>query len=648
MSDGYTERYGIRIPPIVNSAGKPVAEMPHWMVERNVLKNYDQLNEKFPGKLMPRWEHFKVFCDFVWGPENQRFSFEWNPNSCKILEAYHKHRYLAIAGHASSSKTETGALIGVAEFLIDPDNTKVICTSTDAKSAKGKVWGSVENCWNSAVDFYESWNAKFESRGIVGSCFIPGRLISSESIIRMWDGKVINPKRGIELVAAEISKSKESSDKMQGYKADKLILVADELETITPAILETATSNFRMNDRFKMLGMFNPGSFYTPGGVMSKPVDGWSSITEHSESWDTIIEPQGIKGFCLRFDGEKSPNVVAGRKIWKGLLDLDQLNAFKASLGGEKSKSYWTMVRGFWSSSGSLECIYSETDIVSYGADKPVTTWLDQPITLAGLDPAFAHSGDKAVLVIGKVGMARNISTGENQKVFQRVETHVLDNDITDKSIDKSEWVVKLVKEKMQQHNIKVSDLAVDTTGGGAAFASLLRRDIGTGFLDVIFNASASDIQYSSADRKTGKERFVDTMSEIWYVGKELIRSGQLRGLDPDTVLEMTARTYEEKNGKVQVEPKSKMKVRTKKSPDRSDSLFVCLHLARLRHGLTSTERAAPRHTPVQPTLPPQQRQLQAELAALPQWQPQKRRATLSDLAASVGNWAGAGWGDSY
>jgi hypothetical protein len=638
MSNGYVERYGLRIPPIVDSQSRPVATQPDWLIERNICLNYAKLEAKFPGKLLPRHEHFKKFCNHIWGDETKRFYFEFNPNACRILEAHEKHRYLAVAGHASSSKTETMALIGVAEFLIDPENTKVLVTSTDAKSAKGKVWGSIENCWNEAVNFYEEWEAKFQSIGVKGACFIPGKLISSESIIRMWDGKVVNPKRGIELIAAEISKAKEASDKLQGYKADKLLLMADELATITPAVLETATSNFRMNDKFRMIGAFNPDSFYDPGGVMSKPVDGWSSINEHSEEWETVIEPQGINGYCIRFDGEKSPNVLAGRKIWRGLLDMDQLNSFRASLGGEKSKSYWKMVRGYWSPTGSMEAIYSEADIINYHADSPVTTWLMQPTFIAGLDPSYTHGGDKAALVIGKVGRCRNIATGQDHIVFERVETVILDNDITDQSIDKSEWVVRLTKQKMDEYGIKVTDLAVDTSGAGA-FSSLLRRDIGTGFMDVVFNASATEERYSSSDKRTGKERFNDLMSEIWYVGKELIRSGQLKGLDPDTVTEMCARTYDEKNGKVVVEPKDKMKKRTKKSPDRADSLFVTIHLARMRHSLKSTEKAAPRHqVPHTPILN------RRDLVLSQPMQP--RRATLHDLAENVGNWAGAGWGE--
>jgi hypothetical protein len=570
-----------------------------------------------------------------------------NPNAERIIKAYHEHRYLAVAGHASSGKSEAIAVLAVAEFLIDPENTRAMVTSTDAKSAKSKVFGRIENCWNAAVEFYEKWEERFSKIGIKGSCFAPGRLISSESVIRRWDGRFVDNNRGIELIAAEASKAAEASAKMQGTKAPKLLLFADELATISHSVLETATSNLRMNAGFRCVGCFNPSSYFDPAGIMSRPKDGWDSITEDSDEWETLIEPQGIEGYCIKFDGLKSPNVLAGREVYKGLLTIEQLNSFRATLGGDKTKLFMGQVRGFWSSGGDKEAIYAESDITQYLADHPVKTWLEQPTIICSLDPAFVHGGDRAVLTLAKVGKARNINTGSDSVTFEKIKSINLDNDITNKSMSKDEWVVKLLKEKMMEHNIKVSDLAIDTTGAGASFSSLVRRDIGTGFLDVVFNSSPSDMKYSSADQRTGKERFANLMSEIWMVGKELIRSGQLKGLCPDVINEMCARTYVDNADKVTVEPKAKMKLRTRKSPDYADSLFICVHLARLRHNLSSTERAAPRHTPQQPKLPPHQQQLRAELAALPQWRPEKRKATLNDLAASVGTWAGAGWGDS-
>jgi len=636
MGNGYVERFGIRIPPIVDSAGRAVAEQPEWLIQRNILKNYDTLNQKFPGKLKPRYEHMFDFISLLWGDDSKKFYFQINPNSQKIIQRYHEHRYLAVAGHASSGKSETMAVLAVAEFLIDPDNVKILVTSTDAKSAKSKIFGSIENCWNTAVDFYEMWEARFKAIGISGSCFIPGRLISSESVIRAWDGKTVNSKRGIELIAAELSKAAEASAKMQGAKAPKLLLFADELATIAPAILETATSNLRMNEGFRCVGAFNPSSYYDSGGIMSRPVDGWESITEDSEEWTTCIMPQGIMGHCIKFDGMKSPNVVAGRRIYRGLITIEQINDFKAALGGEKTKAFMSQVRGHWSTGGDKESIYSESDITQYHADRPVTTWLDVPTMVAGIDPSYAHGGDRAVLTIGKVGKSRNPDTGKDIIVFEKVKSITLDNDITDKSMSKDEWVVKLLKQKMKEYGVRPDCLAIDTTGAGASFSSLVRRDIGTGFLDVIFNSSPSEMRYSAADARTGKERFSSLMSEMWMVGKELIRSGQLKNLDPDCINEMCSRTYVDTGGKVTVEPKAKMKLRTRKSPDIADSLFTAVHLARLRHGLRSTERAAPRHKA--PSAPSD------KLEQI--WNPKPRRANFHDLAESVGGWVGAGWGD--
>jgi hypothetical protein len=97
----------------------------------------------------------------------------------------------------------------------------------------------------------------------------------------------------------------------------------------------------------------------------------------------------------------------------------------------------------------------------------------------------------------------------------------------------------------------------------------------------------------------------------------------------------MCARTYEEKNGKVIAEPKAKMKLRTKKSPDRADSMLIALHLARIRHSLRSTERAA---TPQRPK--PRQPLDDG-------WHAKPRIANLYDLVDSFGGSQGSGWGDS-
>jgi hypothetical protein len=169
----------------------------------------------------------------------------------------------------------------------------------------------------------------------------------------------------------------------------------------------------------------------------------------------------------------------------------------------------------------------------------------------------------------------------------------VLDEDITNKSISKVEWVVQLTKEKLREHKVDVRNFAIDATGGGEPFGALIAREIGLGFINIKFSGRGSDMPVSRNDNRKGCDRFFNMASELWYVGRELVRTGQLKGLKPDVVAELVSRTYQEKAGVVQIESKKDMRLRTKKSPDLADAALMCLHVARVRHNLSSNEKAA-------------------------------------------------------
>jgi hypothetical protein len=97
----------------------------------------------------------------------------------------------------------------------------------------------------------------------------------------------------------------------------------------------------------------------------------------------------------------------------------------------------------------------------------------------------------------------------------------------------------------------------------------------------------------SGTDPRPANEVYINSVSEIWFSGAEYLRSGQLRGIKPALARELTARTYETKaRGKVQVEPKVKMKLRTNQSPDLADAALLNLYLCRKRLGMASKARA--------------------------------------------------------
>lgn len=478
----------------------------------------------------------------------------------------------------NSGKTECLALIGAMWFFLFPKDTKVIVTSTTVAAAKDKVWGKIKLIWIHLEKFF-------------GPNVMPGKLVDSQNRIRYEFQGVKSETRGIVLLASESSSEKESADKLQGTKAERMIVMGDEFATLKHSLLNTVLNNLTANKQCKLAGAFNPNSYYDPGGIISRPKGGWSAITEDDIEWETEIEPFGLKGYCIRFDGEKSPNVVLGEERWKGLLTLEKLQQIGPI--GTKTKGYYEQIRGYWSPAGDLDSIYTETEIVKYGADRPVTTWVEPPVMVAALDPGFVHGGDRAALAIGKSGVAVNVDTQTRQKVFELTHIYVLDDDITNKTISKVEWVVKLTKEKLAEHKVDIRNFAIDATGGGEPFSALIARDIGMGFINVCFSGRASDMPVSRNDNRKGSERFFNMASELWYVGRELVRTGQLRGLKPDVVAELCARTYKEKANVVQIESKKDMRLRTKKSPDLGDSALLCLHVARVRHGLSSNEKAA-------------------------------------------------------
>lgn len=571
----HRSKYGATWHPLLDVKGNPVAERPDWMIEKDCI-NAINLDRAPPGAR--RWEdHFINLANLFWGDPTGIAYFEANPNFCEILTRYRQYNKLSVAGCASSGKTEALAVIGLLEWFIDPFGCKVLLSSQTKQSSKGKIFGSVSEYWQQLCKIFG------------GEQNLPGKLVSSQTILRYNYNGVVSDKVGLELIAGEASAAVESAGKIQGVKRGKLLLLLDELATLAPNILNTAFSNLNANADCRILGCFNPESHFDPGGILSCPVDGWDSVNIDSTGW-----PTQVGGWCVRLDGEKSPNVLAGKEIWRGLMTTEKLAAFKEAFHGNENASYYRMVRGWWSPTGSLDCIFSESDIIQFGAQHNINTWMDRPVMGASLDPAFSHGGDNAVACIGKVGMAKNPNTGEVQKTLEKIKTVIITDDVKVKNQSRSEQVVAGFKKLLLEYNIETSNVVVDDTGGGAPFSALLARDIGTGFLQVGFKSRPSELPVSKNDRRKGVDRFANKVSEIWYVLRELVRTGQVKGLDPDTINELTARTYKEIGGKVQVEPKEKMKARTNgKSPDRGDALALLCEWARQKHGLSSTEKAA-------------------------------------------------------
>ena len=136
-------------------------------------------------------------------------------------------------------------------------------------------------------------------------------------------------------------------------------------------------------------------------------------------------------------------------------------------------------------------------------------------------------------------------------------------------------------------------DLAVDATGAGSSFCDVLAGEWSARFLRVTFGGRPSDKRVSVNSQLTGLELYTNRVSELWFVGKELMRTRQIFGVDSDLAQEIVGRNYElVKTGslKVRIESKPEFKHRLGQSPDLADAAFLALDCARQRHGLIAME----------------------------------------------------------
>lgn len=388
---------------------------------------------------------------------------------------------------------------------------------------------------------------------------------------------------GLSLIAAEKSKTREAVGKFIGIKQKRVFLIADELSELSEAILQAGLSNLSKNPYFSLVGMSNPSSRFDAFGVWSTPQDTWEKInTEVDDTWETKWG-----GTYIRLDGERSPNIIAGENKYPWLPTLEKVEE-DAELLGAKSRGYMRMVRAVFFDSDDSETVYTESELIDSGSMSTVQ-WSTKPVNIAGFDPAFTTDGDRSILYFGKVGM-----DDSGQFVCELTKPVQINDDATNKAVPRSYQIARLVKEECDKREVLASNLAIDATGAGQPLADVLAQEFGGDILRVSFGGKASDKRVSVRSKNIGHEIYVNRVSELWFIGKELCRTRQLFGISADLVKEITNRNYDivktGSNLRMKLESKVEYKARFGQSPDLADAAFLCVDLARQRHGLVAVD----------------------------------------------------------
>ena len=486
-----------------------------------------------------------------------------------------QHHYFAEGAiHHNSGKSYSMAAWAMVNWLVRPHETKVLITSTSLEDARGRIWGDVTTLFTAIESL------------------VPGVMTNTPAAIRyiLPNGKP-TPKSGIQLVTSDKSQSRHKVGKLIGRKANYMILIADELTDISPNIQSAATGNLDTNPNFQMIGMSNPASRFDPFGVFSEPMNGWDSVNvEIDMEWRTKL-----KGLFIRFDSIDSPNITPDSSIeyadgyYPYLATQKRLDDALDILGNNremamKSREFMRFHRAIFFDSDGDETFYTEADLIKAGAlVGSALPDFTNATRAAGCDLSFSSGGDKTVMTIADVGLDQ-----WGQYSMKVVAQEYIYQDATDKINPPTLQVAQQIIALCKKYKVDIRNLGIDSSGPGKGTCDMLQLEAGTNdFLRVEFGGGASERKVRNDRNVTAKERYYNRASELFFTAKQYLYGRQIYGIPLLVSKQLCQRGYETKRGLkglvLQVEPKTKYKLRVGGSPDEADSFLVLVELLRTR-----------------------------------------------------------------
>lgn len=515
-------------------------------------------------------------ADLWWNTDPEAHMFARHKWSERMVREYCRHKYVSIGGAASSGKSFVAAGWAIVNWMAQPQDTMVLITSTSLTGARNRAWGAVLRLLDKVPNAPVKVN---DSYGLAAYVNEKGDLVRD---------------RGIKIVAADKTKSKHQIGKMIGFKAGKVILIADEHSDISEAVQTVAVSNYNKNPNFQMISMSNPSSRFDPFGIFCTPKGGWDAVNVEADyEWETKVG-----GVFVRFDSMDSPNFTLdeGEEVMDYLPTERSIQETLDSISenheeAKKSREFLRMDRAIFFDADDDETVYTLPEIVRAGAMRedgdPIA--VENGTLIAGLDPSFSSGGDGTLLSIGRVGYDRH-----GQHCVDLLEQIKIVTDATDKVNPITLQIADKVKAECIKRKIEPGNLAIDATGAGGAFCDILQLQWSTGFLRVQFGGAASDRIVRRFSDLRAKDRFHNRATELFFLGKQYLLGRQLYGITLKMAKQMSTRGFKMRKGVrgviSQIEPKHEYKSRMGSSPDEADSYFVMLEMARARHGFHPEE----------------------------------------------------------
>jgi len=502
----------------------------------------------------------------VWHPWMDRHIDIW----CDTLKEH--LGFATIWGPAASSKSNTFGICTLVDWWSAPKQTYSVVCSTTQKELKKRIWASI-------VDHFRLYQDKF-----------PGVLVASRlAIVNDDDVEQIahdadSVKAGIYGIAVLQGSTDEAKSNIIGVHLPYVRMVVDEMQATRRAAVEARANLSKGCRDFRFFGLGNPMSRYDVLGEFSEPKKGWNSINVASGKWRTKY------GACYHFDGFNSPG-ISDPDRYPFLINLAQINK-DIDIYGENSADVWTFSRGFIAPEGITRTVLTESFIETYHMrDEPA--WMETPIPVAMLDPAFTSDGDKCKLQFAEIG---RFITGEMGIAFTddvRIKMDVASG------MPVIHDIARQTKEECEARGVTHDHLVVDDSGVQSA-ADAIEMEWGPPIRIQFGGKPSEDMTIDAISDTQCQDEYKDRVTEHWFTLRRFGQYGQIRGMNDETCKQMCIRERMPK-----VRPKKLMsKADTKEyrglSPDDADASCMVVEVARHVLGVhpgSSDRIAAPGQT---------------------------------------------------
>lgn len=521
-----------------------------------------------------RYSWLKDGVNLVWGDSD----ITWNPwfedqlqtlcdDTHVVKEGPTSVRFVSWTGPGAAGKTFSSGVYAMWWFMCAPQKSCVTLTSTSKQAMGSRVWAVIASLFLSGK--HPDTGEDFD-----------WHIINSKKILQWPKG---DEKHNIACFAVEEGEVMKSVDRIKGRHTERMLLIVDEANSTPEAIFKVIPNMRKGCKELVVLVFDNAGNMYGNHGRCCEPKTGWSSVSVEDERWETKGVPEWDlpPGICRHYDGQKSPNVLAGKTMYPHIYSFE--NWQTAVRSGGDSLHYWSQDRGFWPPEGATNTVFSGPLITRCDGTGFVVI-ISNKETYAFLDPGFGI--DDCVLQLGDVGDTEDIKKGIQLRSPIYIEPKV------DIEAERDYQIARAVIDICKANSVKPSHYGGDATGIGRGVHAIIAAEWSQEIQRVEWNGKASDKPSSQADGRPAHEVYNDFVTELCFAAREFMESGQLKGLYPEAIKQACSRTYTQQGRKFQVATKDDCKKVLGYSPNEMDAIAGLIEVVR-RNGISAQGKLA-------------------------------------------------------